>query len=391
MARKKSRARSRTPVTQISIILIALMVVGLALLKTWLFFHSDRGRAWMLVRLGQERTPRATELLAHAVRSTLHVVGATEKESAPVEGPDHELRWSLQLPPTISLTQANYALTSAVREAGGRILDAVEEPGEGNDSLVMSFGLGSEPTHRVVFLGDRSEKAAPRARLAVLLEDMDPRRDGLLCENTLLASFLALEQPFSYGVIPAEGASLHSEAIHNAHGEVLLYLPMESRGGLRDRRMPQAVVVDMNPSQVRRQVRDHLDEVTHVEGIVNYQGSLASQDPGVMRAVMAEAKSRGLFYVDAATDEHSAAQAAAVASGTQCLEGPTRLDAGGASARVIAQRLEDAGERSLRGEATVVMARMTPELVEILRAELPRLRARGIQIVKASDLARLGD
>lgn len=389
MARKKSR--SKIPVGRISLVLILLTVMVVAGLQAYLFFHSDRGRAWMLVRTGQERTPRASELLARAVRNTLKVIGASERELSPVGDSGEGVRWTLRLPPTISLTQANYALTTAVMEAGGRILDAVETPGQNSDTLEMRFGLGSDPTHLVIFTGDRGERPAPRARLAVLLEDMDPSRDEVLCENTLLASYLDLGEPFSYGVVPVSGASLHSEAISRARGEVLLYLPMNAIRSSRGRHMPLAVVVEMRPNQVRQRVESHLDEVTHVKGIVNYQSGLATQDPGVMKAVMAEARERGLFYVDAGSSDHSAAQAAAVENGTQCLEGTVRLDAGRASIDEIRRRLEQAGDAALTGRPVVAMARMTPELLEVLRAELPRLRARGIQIVKASDLARLGD
>ncbi len=389
MARKKSR--SQIPIGRIAAVMILVTVFAVAGLKAYLFFRSDRGHAWMLVRTGQERTPRASELLAHAVRNTLKVIGATERELSPTSDGGPDVRWSLRLPPTISLTQADYALTTAVMEAGGHILDAVETPGEDCDTLELRFGLGSDPTHRVIFTGERGERPAPRARLAVLLEDVDPARDEVLCDNALLASYLDLGEPFSYGVVPVDGASLHSEAISRAKGEVLLYLPMNVVRSSRGRRMPLAVVVEMRPDQVRRRVVDHLGEVTHVKGIVNYQSGLATQDPGVMKAVMAEARARGLFYVDAGSADHSAAQAAAVETGTQCLEGAVRLDAAGRSPAALRSQLQQAGEAALRGRPIVVMARMTPELLDVLRAELPRLRARGIQVVKASDLARLGD
>ena len=154
--------------------------------------------------------------------------------------------------------------------------------------------------------------------------------------------------------------------------------------------MESAVLVDMRPDAIRQRVREELSLVRHAVGIVNYQGQLATQDPGVMRAVLEETRRRGLFFVDAGTTDRSAAQATAAQVGAACLEGAVRLDGGGTKMPALRARLDAAAELALSGRMVVAMGRMSPELLDVLRADLPRIRARGVEIVKASDLARLG-
>ena len=389
MARRRSRRKS--PLIKIALFCAAFTVAVLLCLQVVLFFRSDRGRAWLLVTSGQEATPRASELLTGAVRTTLRVLGAGQREMSPSMDSDAFVHWDYRLPPTVSLTQANYALATAIEQVGGHVWTAAERHGDAGDTLEMRFGLGREPTHRVLFAHDPDEAPARRARLAVVLEDADPGSPDLLAPRALLSSYLELKEPLNFGVIPTEGARDHTDAIAAAACEVLLYLPMESKGRATSGRMPEAVEVSMQPDQIRRRVSERLDEVSHVAGVVNYQGQLATQDRIVMRAVLEETQSRGLYFLDAGTSDRSEVRAAAVEVGAPCLSGTFRLDQGGGSAEAIESRLEQAGDQAEHDGGAVVMARMTPEVLAALKAGLPRLRARGIQVVKASDLVRLGN
>ncbi|HVP39781.1 MAG TPA: divergent polysaccharide deacetylase family protein, partial [Candidatus Saccharimonadales bacterium] len=367
----RRRSRSRFPLFRFAFTCIAITLAVLLAQRGYLFLKSDRGRAWVLVALRQERNPRAQELLTRAVRGSLKVVGATDRELRPAVDSDALVRWNLELPPTVSLTQADYTLSQAVDEAGGRVLDALETSGSKQDTLELRLGLGSEVTHRVVLVKPHRQPPKTLARLALLLEDVEPHRDALL------SSFLGLGFPFSFGVLPLDGARRHCEAIRAAGGEVLLYLPMEGKSPAAAAGPAPAVLVDMRPDQVRQRVADNLADMTGAVGVVNYQGQLATQDPAVMRAVMEEVRRRGLFFVDAATTDRSAAQGAAVEVGAHCLEETVRLDAGGPSQAQLRERLEAAAAMAVRRGAAVAMGRITPELLDVLRTELPRLRARG--------------
>jgi hypothetical protein len=381
----RRRSRNKFPLIRFALTCIAITVAVLLVQRAYLFLRSDRGHAWMMVALRQERAPSAQEVLTRAVRASLRVVGANDRELAPGVDSDALVRWTLELPPTVSLTQADFTLSHAVEEAGGQVLDALETHGPACDTLELRLGLARETTHRVVLIEPhRTGRQETRPRLALLLEDGEPGRDALL------SSYLGLSAPLSFAVLPLKGARRHCETIRASGGEVLLYLPMEGRTPSASEDAAPAVLVDMRPDQVRHRVDHDLDEIVGAAGVVNYRGQLATQDPGVMRAVMKEVRRRGLFFVDAATTEHSAAQGAALEVGAQCLEETFRLDAGGLSPESLRASLAEAVRLAVRRGATVAMGRMTPELLEVLRDEIPRLRARGIEIVKASDLARLG-
>ncbi|MBI5836406.1 MAG: divergent polysaccharide deacetylase family protein [Candidatus Eisenbacteria bacterium] len=381
----RRRSRHRFPVVKFALTCVAITVVVLAVQQAFLYLKSDRGRAWLAVMLRQEHTPSAQELLTRAVRTSLKLVGASDRELSPGVDSDALIRWNLELPPTISLTQANYALSREVASLGGRVVDALETRGPQCDTLELRLGLAGEPTHRVVFVEPhRAGRVETRARMALLLEDTEPGRDALL------AGYMGLGGPLTFGVLPAPGAHRRCQTITAGGGEVLLYLPMEGKAPPGANEATPAVLVDMRPDEVRQRVAENLREVTGAAGIVNYRGQLATQDPVVMRAVMEEVRRRGLFFVDAATSDRSAAQAAAVQAGAECLEETVRLDAAGSGPDALRAKLEEAAATALRRGSVVAMGRMTPELLEVLRKELPQLRARGILIVKASDLARLG-
>src|SRR5262249_34565036 len=106
----RRRSRRRFPLFRFVLVCVVLTVSALAVLRGVLFLKSDRGHAWALVQLGQERSPRAAGLLTRALRGALRIVGATERELAPDTGVDGAQCWRMELPPTVSLTQADYAL-----------------------------------------------------------------------------------------------------------------------------------------------------------------------------------------------------------------------------------------------------------------------------------------
>ena len=102
---------------------------------------------------------------------------------------------------------------------------------------------------------------------------------------------------------------------------------------------------------------------------------------------MQELKARGVVFLDSRTSVHTVAEDAARAQGVPTGRREVFLD-NERSAPAIRVQLEEAVYRALTEGQTVAIGHMAPVTVQVLAAELPRLRARGVTLVPPSELMR---
>ncbi len=274
------------------------------------------------------------------------------------------------------------------------------EAPQGEDVARVRFGLGREafdihlrvPTHRRVqpkpTTPPRPTRTprptlAPgvRGRLAILLDDAGQRMD-------VVPAIVALPRPVAVAVLPFLPHSVEvAAAVHRAGHEVWLHLPMEPNGYPRRDPGPGAVLVRMAESQVRETVRAAMNNVPYIVGVNNHMGSRATADLRLMTWVMQEIAGRGLAFIDSRTTAATVAEEAARMQGIPAGRRNVFLD-NSRSPATIRRQLAEAVDYARRHGSAIAVGHMHPTTLRVLARELPRLSARGADLVAPTRLLR---
>lgn len=216
-----------------------------------------------------------------------------------------------------------------------------------------------------------------RGKLAIVIDD---------CGYDLAAqaTIESLGRPFSLAVIPGLGSSTAAaEQGHAAGMEILLHLPMESFGGAGQE--PTTIRTAMSDAQIRQTAAAAMDAVPYIIGFNNHQGSKATSDARVMRAVLAEAQARHLFYVDSRTAASSVGMATAREMGVATNANALFLDNSADEAAICGQ-IREAVRIAQRDGTAVVIGHARPTTAAALRTMIDEIEAEGVELVFVSEL-----
>jgi len=228
-------------------------------------------------------------------------------------------------------------------------------------------------------------RSASGPRLAIVIDDLGNDRSAA-------DSLMALPFPLTISVLPHLPLSSQiAEEAYRRNDEVMLHLPMESEreSSPSEGTKPEKIElrVGMNRGQVHEVVTAMLDTVPHAMGVNNHQGSRATTDPALMQAVMEELRSRGLFFIDSRTTASTVAYGAAQASGVPAASRKVFLD-DTPTRKAILEQLDLAARDAARDGSAIAIGHPHPATIAALAEEAPRLEARGVHIVFASELVR---
>jgi uncharacterized protein len=197
--------------------------------------------------------------------------------------------------------------------------------------------------------------------------------------------FIALDIPLTLSVLPhvRYAGEVAREASQAGKG-VMLHLPMETLSGMYPG--PGEVTTEMRDDQIVAQVEADLSGVPLARGVNNHEGSKATADERVMRAVIGVLARHGdLFFIDSRTNPASVGEETAQAMGVPTAARDVFLDNRADVAYSEAKLLEAATIARRRGSAIAIGHPRATTLLA-LRAMIPRLEALGVQFVLAQDL-----
>jgi uncharacterized protein len=296
-----------------------------------------------------------------------------------------------QLPAdNIYVSLADPSQTSALTRALDQIarrhkLDIVETSSGGVLRFDYAFnGTRTHTIHVVTPLAARTrplaKQGAANARLAIILDDFG-------YDRAAADSLLALPFQLTVSVLPHLPLSTEvAEEAFRRGDQVLLHLPMESLGG--DAKPEEIELhVGMTAAQVNEALAGMLDSVPHAVGVNNHQGSRATADSALMQALMPALKQRGLFFIDSRTTGSTVAYDTAARDGVRAASRKVFLDDTPTREAILAQ-LELAARDAQRDGSAIAIGHPHPATIAALREGIPRLEARGIHLVFASDVVR---
>jgi len=292
-------------------------------------------------------------------------------------------RWTIQVPANQSLFKCNSAVTDEVASMGGIVQDAVEKSSkERGQYIEMKLAFGGKVTHVVIF--QRSKEVAPvqRASIAIVIDDLG------YGDQRLLDEFLDLDYPLTFSVLPGYDRSrAAAEAVLVKGKELLMHLPMEPHGYPSINPGKDPILVDLSASEIRSRIARHLSSLPRVSGISSHMGSLATQDPEVMKSVLEDTKSRGMFFLDSMTTPGSVSKKVAAQLGALCLRNDLFLDTSSKDQKKVGKMIERAEGIALSKGRAIVIGHLYPGTLKALKDKLPELESKGIRLVPVSYFA----
>jgi polysaccharide deacetylase 2 family uncharacterized protein YibQ len=370
--------------TLVPVVLLVALILSLMALS---FIRTERGeriahRAARSVRWGVKRVGSAQ--FGERLRQIAARLGAKPEDvKIRASGKLSPEKWTIHIPANQSLLKCNLAVTDEVTASGGRVEDAVERVSrEGDQYLEMKLSFGGKTTHTIIF--SKSKEVAPmlRASIAIVIDDLG------YGDEPLMGEFLALDYPLTFSVLPGYRKSkAAAEAVLAKGKELLLHLPMEPHGypGINPGKDP--ILVDLSEGEIKARIAKHLSSLPRVSGISNHMGSLATQDPEVMKAVLEDTKSRGMFFLDSMTTPGSVAKKVAAQVGAVCLRNDLFLDTGSKDEKKVRKMFERAEETALSKGRAIVIGHLYSGTLNVLKDKLPELEGKGIKLVPVSYFA----
>ncbi len=162
---------------------------------------------------------------------------------------------------------------------------------------------------------------------------------------------------------------------------------MEPEGYPAVRPGPGVVLRSQNEQEIVGTLERDLASVPGAEGINNHMGSAATADPRVMRAVATVLARRGLFFVDSRTTVSTVARDAALQARVPSASRQVFLDAI-STPEAVGRAFEELLRRArLEGEALAI-GHPRAATLDMLERELPRLKERGVRLVRVRELVR---
>ena len=196
--------------------------------------------------------------------------------------------------------------------------------------------------------------------------------------------FVALGIPLTLSVLPdVPYTSIIATEASDAGKGVMLHLPMETLSGLNPG--PGKVTTEMSDAQIVAQVQSDLAEVPLARGVNNHEGSKASADPRVMRAVIGVLAEHKFFFIDSKTNAASVGEDTARQMGVPTAARDVFLDNRADVAYTQAQ-LSQAAAIAQRTGSAIAIGHPHPTTLAAVRTMIPRLQALGVQFVLVQDL-----
>ena len=198
---------------------------------------------------------------------------------------------------------------------------------------------------------------------------------------------LALSGKVTVAVLPglAQSKNVANLAKQAGH-EVLLHMPMEPLKNHEKTKTPGTLSADMTPMAFLTTVSDDVESVPGAVGVNNHEGSALTENKEAMKFLMAELKTRNLFFLDSLTNAKSVAYATAIEFGMKSARRDVFLDNEGDNPEYIRKQLDELVEIARNHGKAIGIGHPHPVTLSELRKWLAETDSQGIEIVPLSRL-----
>lgn len=319
-----------------------------------------------------------------------------ERREVPRKAVEGTIRWharQLVLPADTQTDAVKKALAGQLPNTGGEVLATESDTYQGQAATRIDVGirdtLGGDPLTLItdrIFVplpkkpGETPKTTLGSGRLALIIDDFGYNSDTI-------AAYAAMPQPLTFAVIPYRPYSNEAaaKALSSGH-QVMLHLPMEPLSAA-EQSEASTVTVAMSDQEIRDMATKAIQSVPGIIGVNNHQGSRATADRRVMKAVLGVVKAHNLFFVDSRTSGQSIAYDAARQAGVRTASNEIFLD-GRSDVEYIKGQLWAAARMAARDGTAIAIGHARHNTVIALREAIPEVEAAGIKFVFVSQLVR---
>jgi polysaccharide deacetylase 2 family uncharacterized protein YibQ len=234
----------------------------------------------------------------------------------------------------------------------------------------LSAGIASVPVQPPILPADRK---------GILIFVIDDAGNNL----RELEGFLSFPGPLTVAVLP--GLPYSAEAakrIRAAGKEVFLHQPMEPLGSQDPG--PGAVKTGMSPAEVKSIVEKNLAELWPVAGLNNHEGSRATMDIEIMRAVLELCRDKHIVFLDSKTIADTASPAVSKELVFPIAQRDIFLDNEQDRDSIIRQIQAGCKKSEEKGYAIMIGHAWSPKLAAILTELYPGLVRQGYFLTTVS-------
>jgi len=257
--------------------------------------------------------------------------------------------------------------------AGGMKM-ITEAPSRGETVAIVTTTSGKE-TMRLVM--------RDQAFVAIVIDDL-----GYSAE--LARRVVALPCRLTCSIMPFTPAAKTVATLAQAGGkEIFVHMPMQPTYPLPN--VPEYSILlkaGMDPAEVSLRLRRAFDSLPAAMGVNNHEGSVATEDRALMAQVAAEAKKRGLVFLDSKTTPKSVAWKVAREAGVRWERRAVFLDSEKSLEYTEGAFKKMVGLARIRGEV-IAIGHPRSLTLQVLERRIPEAQRQGIEFVFASTLARL--
>lgn len=228
------------------------------------------------------------------------------------------------------------------------------------------------------------ESTGGRGVVALVIDDVG-------YEESALASLGTLDGPLTISVLPSAPHAREAAALaKKKKWDLMVHLPMDSELGKPEK---ESIGSKDSDDVVRARLAAALDHVPGAIGLNNHQGSIATADARVMRAVLGVVKEKNLFFLDSRTTLASVARREALAVSVPFLERDVFLDDVAAEAAApggTPEALESAWKKALAIAAkkghVIVIGHPHRATLDFLSKHLRELAKGSVHAARVSEL-----
>ena len=226
---------------------------------------------------------------------------------------------------------------------------------------------------------EKEEVAVPRARLALIIDDGGYNIDRI-------KGMMGMGRPMTFAILPnTPHARKVALMAHESGDQVMLHLPMEPRDSDRYSLEKDTVLAGMDKNEVQTILQRDLAQIPYARGVNNHMGSKATEDAGVMQALMEVLKKEGLFYVDSHTSSHTLGPQMARQAGVAFGSNDRFIDQEKDSLK-IKKAIRQSMEKAKKEGKAIAIGHPHPLTVQTIREMIPEIEKAGIKLVFASEV-----
>ena len=282
-------------------------------------------------------------------------------------------------PNKMDLTFANMIVKGEFETRGGKLISGIVEDG----GQVLTFNVGTD-TYQVKLYYKKPVSVLRKSPkyMAIVVDDF-----GAI-GGELLQGFLNLPVEIDFAILP--GLSYSEETMNRAYEqgrETLVHLPMEPLDYPLQNPGKDAILVQMDKSEVEKIVLKHLNSLPLCSGVNNHMGSLATTDKEIMSYVMEVLRKKGKFFLDSRTSAVSVAYQTAQKAHILAFRNDLFLDSPDMTTATMESKIERVKQISQNRNYVIAITHChSLDKLKYLRDFISRIQKEGFILKRLSDL-----